>query len=126
MATEPAFEIPSRPSRRFPSTGGVEYEGGTRFDLRPAEPPDDGELSALVESVLAEGPYRHGDFTDLPMPLLLVRDDGTGDVFRVSVRDGTVGLHVLPETESAGLRAFYERLVERSDLEWAVDVTKKD
>lgn len=124
MATEPAFDIPSRPNRRFPSAGGVEYEGGTRFDLRPADERGDRALSDLVESVLADGPYRHGDFVDLPMPLLLVRDDETGDVFRVSIRDGAVRLHVLPETESAGLRAFYERLSRRADVEWSVETVE--
>lgn len=121
MATEPAFEIPSRPDRRFPAGGGVEFHGGTRFDLRPSETPDDLSLPALVAAVLERGPYRFGEFVELPMPLYLVRDDETGDVFRVSIRDGAVRLHVLPETESAGLRAFYQRLAGQAAAEWSVE-----
>lgn len=119
MAVEPAFDIPSRPSRRFSSRGDLEYDGGSRFDLEPDGEPD-GPLVGLVESVLADGPYRYGDFAELPMPLYLVRDDETADVFRVSIRDGTVRLHVLPETESAGLRSFFERLSDRVDWDWSV------
>lgn len=119
MAVEPAFDIPARPSRQFSSRGDMEYEGGSRFDLDPGGDPGVG-LDSLVTDVLADGPYRYGDFTELPMPLYLVRDDETADVFRVSIRDGTVRLHVLPETESGGLRAFYERLCDRTDCEWTV------
>lgn len=121
MAAEPAFEIPSRPERVFPSTGGLEYEGGTRFDLRPTEAREDGPLQDLVEAVFEAGPYRSGDFFELPMPLYLVRDEETGDVFRVSIRDGAVRLHVLPETESAGLRGFYDRLADRAGGDWSVE-----
>ena len=119
MAAEPAFEIPARPTRRYPGPGGLEYEGGTRFALDPASEPAT-PLRALVETVLDRGPYRYGDFLELPMPLYLVRDDETGDVFRVSIRDGTVWLHVLPETESRGLRAFYDRLREETAAAWRV------
>jgi hypothetical protein len=58
------------------------------------------------------------------MPLYLVHDDTTHDTFRVSVRDGRVRLHVLPETESAGLRAFFERLEDHG--EWAVERRVED
>jgi hypothetical protein len=119
MAAEPAFDIPARPTRRYPGPGGLEYEGGTRFGLEPASEPAR-PLRALVEALLEAGPYRYGDFLELPMPLYLVRDDETGDVFRVSVRDGTVWLHVLPETDPPGLRAFYDRLREASACEWSV------
>jgi len=122
MTGGPSFEIPVRPERTFPFRGGVEYEGSTTFVLRPAASDRPTEpLSELVEGVLADGPYRYGDFLNLPMPLYLVKDEGTGDVFRVSVRDETVRLHVLPATESAGLRALYDRLVEDSESEWAVE-----
>ncbi|MFB6233012.1 MAG: hypothetical protein ABEH61_02010 [Haloarculaceae archaeon] len=121
MAGTPSFAIPARPRRRFPFEGGVEYEGGTTFLLRPSPDRDTNRLLDLVAAVLASGPYRYGDFLELPMVLYLVRDDTTGDVFRVSVRDGTVRLHVLPETESAGLRAFYERLDEHADADWHVE-----
>lgn len=119
MAGEPGFEIPARPVRRFSSTGDLAYEGGTRFELDPDTAPDE-PLTVLVESVLESGPYRYGDFLELPMPLYLVRDDETGDVFRVVVRDGTVRLHVLPDTEPVGLRAFYERLSAASTSRWSV------
>jgi len=115
------FEIPVHPERRYPYDEGVTYEGSTVFRLTPSPDHKDAALVDLVEAVLDAGPYRFGDYYDLPMPVYLVRDEGTGDVFRVSVRDGRVGLHVLPETEPAGLRAFYERLVGRGDAEWQVD-----
>jgi hypothetical protein len=120
MAGEPSFAIPARPTRRFPYEGGVEYEGETVFVLEPSVGRTTDELAAIVESVFADGPYRYGDFFELPMPLYLVRDDATADVFRVSVRDGTVRFHVLPETESAGLRALYERIDATSDVDWRV------
>jgi hypothetical protein len=116
-----SFAIPSHPRRRYPYDGGLEYEGETIFTLTPAADRSAAALRELVEGTLSAGPYRHGDFFDLPMPLYLVRDDDTADVFRVSIRDGRVRLHVLPATESAGLRAFYERLVERSDTDWRVE-----
>ncbi len=115
----PSFAIPARPTRRF-RRDGVEYEGEVLFVCRPDAGPER-DLGRLVEAVLADGPYRYGDFLDLPMALYLVRDEGTGDVFRVSIRDGAVRLHVLPATEPAGLRAFYRRLVDRSSVEWDVE-----
>lgn len=118
---EPSFSIPVRPTRTYPYSEGVEYEGGTRFRLVPEDGRSNDELAALTEAVLDAGPYRYGDFLALPMPLYLVRDDGTGDVFRVSVRDGAIRFHVLPETEPAGLRAMYERLAERSETGWHVE-----
>jgi hypothetical protein len=121
MASERAFRIPARPERRYTYEGGVEYEGETVFRLQPRPPQGDDSLDSLLQRVLGVGPYRYGDFFDLPMPLYLVRDDKTGDVFRVSVRSGQIRLHVLPETESAGLRALYERLAETWDVEWVVD-----
>lgn len=120
-ARDPSFAIPGRPRRTYPQRGGVEYEGETVFDLRPTGDPSDDDLEAWVADVLASGPYRFGDFLELPMALYLARDEETTDVFRVAVRDGTVRLHVLPETESEGLRQFYARLVERSGCEWRVD-----
>lgn len=120
-ARDPSFAIPGRPERTYPRSGGVEYEGETVFLLRPSEERSDAALDSLVAEVLDGDAYRSGDFLELPMPLYLVRDEGTGDVFRVSVRDGTVRLRVLPDTESAGLRRFYERMVEHSDCDWRVD-----
>lgn len=120
MTTDPSFEIPARPQRRYPYSGGVEYEGETVFRLQPRPPQSEESLDSLLRRVLAAGPYRYGDFFDLPMPLYLVRDDETGDVFRVSVRSGQIRFHVLPETESAGLRALYDRLSDVWDVEWTV------
>ncbi|MFT4945301.1 MAG: hypothetical protein ACI9K3_001248 [Halovenus sp.] len=120
MTGGPSFEIPVRPERTFPFRGGVEYEGSTTFVLCPEADPAE-PLTALVERVLTDGPYRYGDFLNLPMPLYLVKDTGTGDVFRVSVRGGTVRLHVLPATEPPGLRALYDRLVDRTGVAWAVE-----
>jgi len=122
MPDDPSFDIPARPTRRFPHDSGVEYEGGTEFELRPDREYTEPELATTVTELLAAGPYRYGDFHDLPMQLWLVRDEGTSDVFRVAVRDGTVRLHVLPTTEPAGLRRFYDRLCAADpSVSWAVD-----
>jgi hypothetical protein len=121
MVGTPSFTIPAHPEREFPYSGGVEYVGETIFHLTPTPKQSNNRLTTLVETVLDEEPYRYGDFLNLPMALYLVRDDGTGDVFRVSIRDGQVQLHVLPETESAGLRAMYDRLDSRTELEWRVE-----
>lgn len=121
MSSEPSFTIPAHPQRTFPSRGTLEYEGETMFRLTPEGDIDGLELHQLVESLLEDGPYRAGDFLELPMALWLVRDETTADVFRVSIRDGTVRLHVLPTTESAGLRGFYDRLVDASDSDWRVE-----
>jgi hypothetical protein len=118
--TEPTFEIPKHPERRYPRRGGVEYEGKTVFTLTPEGNCGESALVTLVESVLDRSPYRYGDWFDLPMPLYLVHDDRTGDTFRVGIRDGAVELHVLPETESEGLAAFYDRLAATAATEWSV------
>jgi hypothetical protein len=120
MGEEPTFDIPARPRRRF-SRQTVEYEGETVFELHPSPGMDTDRLTGLVERVLEDEPYRYGDWFELPMPLFLVHDRETGDTFRVAVRDGRVEFHVLPETESAGLHALYERLRAASGREWRVD-----
>jgi hypothetical protein len=117
----PSFAIRQRPTRRYPRRGGVEYEGETVFILEPDADVADAALSESLESVLEAGPYRYGDWFDLPMPLYLVHDDDTGDTFRVAVRDGRVEFHVLPATDPPGLRALYERILARSDHGWSVD-----
>jgi len=115
------FAIPSRPKRRYPRGGGVEYEGGTTFSLAPDSEREDAWLRGVVEGVLDGEGYTYGDWFDLPMPLYLVHDEGTGDVFRISVRDGTIRLHVLPATESGGLQQFFDRLQDSADgVEWDV------
>ena len=121
MVGSPSFSIPSRPRRNFPFSGGVEYEGQTLFRLLPDQSLSQKRLVDLVELLLEAGPYRYGDFMNLPMPLYLVRDEDTGDVFRVSIRDGCIRLHVLPETDSVGLRAFFERVDGRTDHSWRVE-----
>jgi hypothetical protein len=120
-ARDPSFAIPGHPRRTYPRGRGLEYEGETFFVLTPHAERSDPALDELVTGVLAEGPYRSADFMELPMELYLVRDEKTTDVFRVAIRGGTVRLHVLPETESEGLRRFYDRLSERSECEWRVD-----
>ena len=122
MADEetPTFSIPKHPTRRYRRRGGVEYDGETVFSLAPPTDRDGGSIRGLVERVLEEGPYRYGDWFDLPMPLYIVHDDRTEDTFRLAVRDGVVELHVLPETDTDGLRAFYRRIDERSDTGWNV------
>ncbi|WP_123539312.1 hypothetical protein [Halosimplex salinum] len=119
-ARDPTFAIPGRPERNYPRSGGVEYEGETVFELTPDDDRPNDDLETLVASVLDSGPYRSGDFMELPMLLYLVRDDETGDVFRVTVRNRAVQLHVLPETDSEGLRRFYDRLVDDSTCGWSV------
>jgi hypothetical protein len=122
VGTGDLFEIPARPERRFPTSGGMEYEGETVFTLAPDPPADDETLTRLVERVLDDEPYTYGDWFDLPMPLFLVHDEETTDVFRVAVRDGRVELHVLPATESPGLRGLYDRLrAADGDRSWQVD-----
>ena len=117
---DPTFSIPQRPTRRYRRRGGVEYEGETVFTLRPERDSEERSLTALAESVLGRGPYRYGDWFDLPMPVYLVHDDETGDTFRVAVRDGTIRLYVLPDTDPPGLRAFYDRLDRRTESAWSV------
>lgn len=118
--SEPTFEIPSRPTRRYRRHSGLEYEGSTVFALRPESDREESALVELVESMLDRPPYRYGDWFNLPMPLYVVHDDRTGDTFRLGVRDGALELHVLPATEPAGLRAFYDRLVDASPVSWSV------
>jgi hypothetical protein len=120
VTDDPTFDIPARPERRFSRTT-VRYDGDVEFRLTPAGEGDTNEIEGLVSDVLDTGPYRYGDWFDLPMTVFLVHDDATHDTFRVSVRDGRVTLHVLPETGSAGLRALYDRLVAESDCSWSVD-----
>ncbi|MFC6963911.1 hypothetical protein [Halocatena marina] len=120
MADDPSFEIPERPKRQY-SRRTVQYDGDVNFTLTPAHDRETDQLEALVIDVLDTGPYRYGEWFDLPMTLFLVHDDQTNDTFRVSIRDGSVTLHVLPKTDSAGLKALYERIVAASNCGWSVD-----
>ncbi|MFC6733404.1 MULTISPECIES: hypothetical protein [unclassified Haladaptatus] len=121
MSTDiPDFEIPQRPRREYPRDGGVVFAGQTIFTLSPTPEQSDTALESLVVGVLEDDPYTFGDWFDLPMPLFLVYDRETGDVFRVAVRGGAIEFHVLPATEPEGLRALYQRLDAVSDCAWAV------
>ncbi|WP_134671551.1 hypothetical protein [Halorussus marinus] len=117
----PSFDIPRRPERRFPQEGGVEYEGGTVFQLTPDAERSNDELATLVERVLGADRYTYGDWFELPAPVYLVHDERHGTAFRVVVRYGTVEFHVLPETASAALEALHGRLRDASDVGWRVD-----
>jgi hypothetical protein len=121
MTEEPSFAIPRHPERRYSRHAGLEYEGTTVFSLSPAGDHEDPALDELLRAVLDGEGYTYGDWFDLPMALYLVHDTETGDVFRVSVRDGAIEFHVLPGTDSGALHALYGRLVERSDHEWTVE-----
>jgi hypothetical protein len=106
------FDDLQHPERTFPRAGGMQYEGATVIELRPTTgDADETALATLVREVLAEGPYRFGDWFDLPLPVFLVHDDRTGDTFRVAVREDAIELHVRSATDAAGLRAFRDRLV---------------
>lgn len=118
MADDPTFEIPVHPERRY-TRQTVYYEGDVVFTLTPDG--QAGTLEPLLANVLEAGPYRYGDWFDLPIAVFLVHDEETRDTFRVSIRDGAVALHVLPETAAAGLRALYDRLVRMSECAWSVD-----
>lgn len=123
---EPSFTIPARPQRRFPYSGGVKYEGQTIFHLSPTASQSNDALETLLRETLQAGPYQYGDFLNLPMVLYLVRDEETRDVFRASIRDGTIRLHVLPETESEGLKRLYSRLSERASTAFRVECETSD
>lgn len=112
------FEIPNHPERRF-TRSTVRHAGGAEFTLTPVETTSD--LDSILSDVLEDGPYRYGDWFDLPMTVFLVHDGETHDTFRVSVRDGTVRLHVLPETEPSGLKAIYDRLNATTESGWTID-----
>jgi hypothetical protein len=121
MTDEPSFDISHRPERRYSRHAGLEYEGTTVFSLSPDCDDADDALDNLVRGVLDGDSYVYGDWFDLPMALYLVHDTETGDVFRVSVRDGRIEFHVLPETDSAGLRALYRQVCAASECDWAVE-----
>lgn len=118
---DPSFEIPHPPERRYSRHDGLEYGGGTVFSLMPEDDIGDDELGALLVDVLDGEAYTYGDWFDLPMALYLVHDTETGDVFRAAVRDGTIELHVLPETDPAGLHGLYRRLCAANDGTWRVE-----
>lgn len=118
---DPTFDIPSRPERHYPATGGVEYEGATVFSVEPASDPTPGDLEELLLSILDGERYVTGDFFDLPAPAYLVRDEAVGTSFRAVVRDGHVELHVLPHTDACALEALYERIVVETTVDWRVE-----
>ncbi|WP_332899814.1 hypothetical protein [Haladaptatus sp. CMSO5] len=122
MSTElPTFEIPQRPRREYSRDGGVTFAGQTIFTLTPDPEQEDSDLKTLLVSILDDDPYTYGDWFDLPMPLFLVYDRETGDVFRVAIRAGAVEFHVLPATEPPGLQALYQRLLAGAACSWSVE-----
>lgn len=121
MTEDPTFDIPSRPERRYPAAGGVEYEGATVFSIEPETDRSAADLEDLLLSVLDREGYVTGDFFDLPAPAYLVRDKNVGTSFRAVVRDGRVELHVLPHTESAGLQELYDALTDADGGAWRVE-----
>ncbi len=116
----PTFEIPARPERNYTPTGGVEYVGETAFHLEPDLEPSAEELEDVLTDLLDADRYVRGDWFDLPRPVYLVHDRRVSTSFRVVVRSGRLELHVLPSTESEGLRALYDRLRAATDLDWTV------
>ncbi|MFB6206180.1 MAG: hypothetical protein ABEJ05_06615 [Haloglomus sp.] len=114
--SDDAFTDLRHPDRTFPRAGGMRYEGATVVELRPrSESVDEATLASLTRDVLSVDRYRFGDWFDLPLPVFLVHDDATGDTFRIAVREDAVELHVRSATGAAGLRAFYDRLVDMAD-----------
>lgn len=115
------FEIPTRPERRYPPSGGVEHEGGTAFHLLPDAELHTAALDEMLAAVLAPDRYVRGDFFDFPAPVYLVNDAELATTFRCVVRDGRLELHVLPNTDAAALAVLYERIEEASDVAWRVE-----
>jgi hypothetical protein len=120
-AEDTTFDIPSRPERRYPATGGVEYEGTTVFSVEPETTRTDDDVEDTLLSVLDGERYVTGDFFDLPAPAYLVRDEFVGTSFRAVVRDGHVELHVLPHTDANALERLYERIVAETGVDWRVE-----
>jgi len=121
MAERPSFEVSTRPERRYPASGGVEYEGEVVFVLRPSPERSTDDLDALLSEVLADDRYVRGDFFDLPAPVYLVRDEALGTSFRAVVRGGELRLHVLPHTETDALAALYDAVVAAGEADWTVE-----
>lgn len=121
MAGDPSFEVPVRPERRYPPSGGVEYRGEVAFHLTPRADWGAGRLDERLVAALDDQRYVRGDFFDLPAPAYLVRDREVDTSFRVVIRDDRVELHVLPHTDAAALEAIYERLAGAGEVAWSVE-----
>lgn len=113
------FEIPSHPERVYPASGGIRYEGGSRFVLEPEGPTD---LNETVNGALDADRYVVGDWFDLPQPVYLVHDGSLDTGFKVVVIGDAVRIHVLPDTDAAALAAFFDALEEVSTVDWSVTV----
>lgn len=122
----PTFDIPVRPERRYPPGGGVQYEGRTVFALHADPPLSRSDLESHLHAVLGSASYTYGDRSGLPAPVYLVHDRQRRTVFRVVVRDARLELHVLPNTDSETIYAFYERLRERDGVSWDVKCRTSD
>jgi hypothetical protein len=121
MSEDVSFDVPVRPERRYPPSGGVEYEGEVVFHLTPAADHTTADLDDVLADVLDAERYVRGDFFDLPAPVYLVRDEAAGTSFRAVVRDGAVRLHVLPHTDVGALEELYDRIASAADVSWSVD-----
>lgn len=121
MSEDTTFDVPVRPERRYPPSGGVEYEGEVVFLLTPEADRSTRELDAVLGEVLAGERYVRGDFFELPAPAYLVRDEAVDTSFRVVVREGSIQLHVLPHTDVRALEALYDRLVAAGGPNWTVE-----
>lgn len=120
VAESPSFDIPTRPERNYTATGGIEYVGETAFHLQPEPEMSASELEEVLTGLLDADRYVRGDWFDLPRPVYLVHDREVSTAFRVVVRSGRLELHVLPSTDSEGLRALYDRLRDATDADWSV------
>ena len=116
----PTFDIPVRPERRYPPGGGIEYAGRTVFVFHPDPPLSRSDLESHLHAVLGIASYTYGDRDGLPAPVYLVHDRERRTVFRVVVRDVRLELHVLPNTDSETICAFYERLRKCDGVAWEV------
>lgn len=121
MSDDPSFDVPERPERHYPASGGVEYESGVVFSLSPTSDPEGASLVDLLADVLDDDRYVRGDFFDLPAPAYLVRDTALGTSFRTVVRKGGIQLHVLPHTDTTALENLYRALDDATDVEWSVE-----
>jgi len=60
----PSFDIPARPERHFPGTGGVEYRGGTVFELVPAA----GEVAGSTADEPSDADRTEANRSDVDRP----------------------------------------------------------
>ena len=110
-----------KPERVYPPSGGVEYEGMTVFSLTTDPELATDDLSDLLFSVLDGDRYTFSDRPVFPAPVFLVHDHVLKTVYRAVLRTNRIELHVLPNTESAGLQAIYDDLCDSGSVTWQVE-----